>query len=302
MKRLNFTVKVLLVFTATAFLPASLLTLASCANAKNIQAAQGIASSAAVSVQAEKSALDQRVLDWQNRGLGEVASPPWLLSAFRGDWRLFKETWPVSPDKTLFVGTARNVRQNVAMTVADVQMAARLGSRLQQSLLSRAGISMADDGEFSAVNDAATKTQVTLTGLERLTDFWQLVETTDSNKKKTQVYQYYVVYAIDNGILEQLVAKYVFDVVGQLPQDKTKQTIAGMFQEIDYDITMERIKSEVDFTLEVAARANALSNPLSPAEQRAAYRSGDQARIAAANTTGDDTDYVAALALIAQGN
>jgi hypothetical protein len=254
------------------------LALASCGTAG---AVQGAAASAAISGQAERTATEQRILNWKDRSLGEIASPLWLLQAARGDWSQFKATWPVNQDKVLKLGVATNAKRNVAETVADVQYAARLASQLKQNLLARAGISLGSDGEFDAVNDAATKTQVTIAGQERLTDFWQEIETVDNTTgKKSIVYNYYVVYASDSAVWDQLVAKYLFDVVGVLPDKKTQATISGMFKEIDEATKNEKPKTEAEFKAELSARQQALAKPLSPAEQRAAYRSGDPAKAA----------------------
>jgi hypothetical protein len=262
---------------------------------------QRAASSAAVSVQAARTADNMVILDWKDRSLGELAAPVWLLSAVRGDWKPFKETWTVAPGKILKLGASNNAMQNTAMTIADVQYAARLANQLKQSVLTRAGISLGSDGEFDAVNDAATKTLVTIAGQERLTDFWQKVELTDSNGKKQTAYNYYVVYACDEAIWDQLVGKYIFDVVGQLPEKKTQQTIAGLFKEIDEATKAEKPLSEEEFRKEVAAREAALERGGVPkAEQRAAYRSGDPVNAAAASTTPADKDYVAALSALSK--
>jgi hypothetical protein len=95
------------------------------------QAAQGIAGSVRASAEAERTATEQRILNWKDRSLGEIASPPWILAAARGDWSLFKATWPVDQDKVLKLGVAINAKQNVAMTIADVQYAARLANQLK---------------------------------------------------------------------------------------------------------------------------------------------------------------------------
>jgi hypothetical protein len=240
------------------------------------------------------------VLDWKNRSLGEEAAPAWILAAARGDWRVFKADWPVTPGKILKLGVAQNARQNVAMTIADVQYAARLANQLKQHVLTRAGISLGNDGEFDAVNDAATKTMVALAGQERLTDFWQKVETTGDNGRKMVVYNYYVVYACDESIWDQLVAKYLLDVSGQLPEKKTQQTIAAMFKEIDAATKNEKPQSEAQFKQEITARQDALeSGGMSAAAQREAYRSGDPVKAAAASTTNADKDYIAALSALA---
>jgi hypothetical protein len=287
---------------ANIFLTAAIVVLAlnGCATANK---AQGAASSIRVSAEAERTATEQFILDWKDRSIGEIAAPLWLLPATRGDWGVFKETWKPGDGKILKIGAAQNTNQNVAMTIGDVQYAARLANQLKQTVLTRAAISLGDDGEFDAVNDAATKTLVTIAGQERLTDFWQKIETTDETGRKTTVYNYYVVYACDEGVWDNLVAKYLFDVVGLLPEKKTQQTMSALFREIDQATKNEKAKSAEEFKAELAAQQAALkAGGMSPAEQRAAYQSGDPVKTAAASATPADTNYIAALALMAGNN
>ncbi|MDR1443474.1 MAG: hypothetical protein LBI94_01205 [Treponema sp.] len=242
----------------------------------------------------------QRVLDWKDRGLGEDASPAWLLPAVRGNFSVFKSDWQITGDKVLKVGFARAAALNSAQTIADVQYAARLANQLKQSVLSRAAISLQSDDQFAVAQDAATKTKVDIAGQDRLTDFWQLLETTDSQGRTTRVYVYYVVYACDSDVWSRLVAKYLYDIMDNIPQQEAKQQIAGMFAEIDAETKREQEKSEQVFREEVRAQLNALNAPpQSPADQQAAYLSGDSAKIAAAGVTNADSDYIAALAAIA---
>ncbi|MDR2785585.1 MAG: hypothetical protein LBB83_06695, partial [Treponema sp.] len=253
-----------------------------------------------VSEEALKTADKQRVLDWKDRGLGENASPDWLLPAIRGNFSVFKRDWQITGDKVLKVGVARADRLNAAQTIADVQYAASLARQLRQSVLSKAAISLQSDDQFAAAQDAATKTKVDMAGQDRLTDFWQLLETTDSQGRTTKAYVYYVVYACDSDVWSKLVAKYLYDIVGNVPQQEAKRQIAAMFAEIDADTKSEQEKSEQVFREEVRAQLDALNAPpQSPAEQRAAYRSGDSAKIAAAGVTKADADYIAALAALA---
>jgi hypothetical protein len=264
---------------------------------------ESVRASAVISGQAERTAEEFRIVDWKDRGIGEKASPDWLLAAVRGNWGLFKSEWPVNQDRVLKIGVARHTALNGAQTVADVQYAARLAYQLKQAVLTRAGISLGADMEFDVVNNAATQAHVNVAGQERLTDFWQLVETTGADGRVTRVYNYYVVYACDSAIWDQLAAKYIFDVVGLLPDKKTQQTISGMFNEINDEIKYEREKTDAEFRVELEARERALQEPpKSSAELHAAYRSGDAAAIAAAGTTQADADYVAALSDLAKSS
>jgi hypothetical protein len=258
------------------------------------------AASKAISAQAEREALPAKTIDWSNRGIGEVADPPWILPARRGNWTKFKEEWNIGSEKVLKLGIARNANLNAAQTIADVQYAAQQARQLRERVLSKMGISVRDDGEFDTVQDAATKTKVSIAGQERLTDFWQLREIDEGDGKKSRVYVYYVVYAYDSAVWKKLTAKYLNDIIKQVPETKTQRTIAGMFDELSAD---EQEKSEEEFQAEVKAMEQALLNgPMSAAEIRDAYRSGDPARITAASTTDADADYVAALRLIAEGS
>ena len=256
-------------------------------------------SSEVISARAELTADDYRIVDWKDRSIGEIASPAWLLPAVRGNWTSFKREWPVDSDKVLKIGVARHARLNGAQTIAEVQYAARLGSQLRQSVLSRAAITLGSDGEFDLVNNAATQVNVSIAGQERLTDFWQLVEKTGENGKKVRTYQFWVVYASNSSVWDQIVAKYIFDVVGKLPDTKAQQTIAGMFNDINAEIKYERVKTQAQFDAEIAARQQALRQPMSASEVRNAFQSNDPAVRAAAGTTKTDTDYVASLAVLA---
>jgi hypothetical protein len=254
---------------------------------------------AQASAEAIQTADRGRVRDWANRGLGEEASPAWLLPAVRGNWTIFKQDWQIRDDKVLKVGVSRAPALNAAMVIADVQYAARLANQLKQSVITKAAITLGSDDQFSVVNDAATKTIVDIAGQERLTDFWQLYETVDGNGKTTTSYNYYVVYACDPDVWSKLVAKYLYDLTDKIPDQKAKQTIAGLFAEIDAETRYGREKSEAEFAAEIRAQQAALVTPITPAAQHAAYSSGDSARIAAAGVTAADTDYIAALAALA---
>jgi hypothetical protein len=253
-----------------------------------------------VSEEARRTADRQRILDWKDRGLGEDASPDWLLPMMRNNFSRFKQDWQITGDKVLKVGVAQAPSLNAAQTIADVQYAARLANQLKQSVLSKAAISLQSDDQFATTQDAATKAKVDMAGQDRLTDFWQLLETIDSQGRTTKVYVYYVVYAYDNDMWSKIVAKYLYDIVDNVPQQEAKQKIAAMFAEIDAETKSEREKSEQVFREEVRAQLNALNAPQSTlAEQRAAYQSGDSVKIAAAGVTRADADYIAALAALA---
>jgi hypothetical protein len=248
---------------------------------------------------AEKTASNQKTLDWANRALGEQASPPWLLPAIRKNYSVVKQEWQAGTDKMMRVGISRGQKLNAAQTIADVQFSASLARELKQTTIAKIGNTLQSSDEFSVMNDAAVKAHVTFSGWERVIDHWVLTETIGNDGKKTAVYDYYVLYACDPGVWSQMVAKYLVEVTGNLQDKKAQQTIASLFAEIDAETKREQAKSDIEFAAEIRAQQQAIQKPLSQAEQFAAYRSGDPAKIAAASVTKDDTDYIAALAALA---
>jgi hypothetical protein len=112
---------------------------------------------AAASAEAKKTADQGRVLDWANRGLGEDASPAWLLPAVRGNFKVFNSDWEISADKVLNVGVSRAPALNAAMVIADVQYAARLANQLKQSVITKAAITLGSDDQFTVVKTLQPK-------------------------------------------------------------------------------------------------------------------------------------------------
>jgi hypothetical protein len=271
---------------------AVLLLAASCAGTG------GAVSSAAISAQAARTADNQRIADWKDRSIGEIAAPLWLLPAAKGDWGIFRETWNTDPSTILKLGASQGQNLNAAQTIADVQYAARIANQLKQRVLAKAAISLAQS-EFDVVQDAATKTMVDIAGQNRLTDFWQKLEITDSNGRVTTTYNYYVVYSCAPDVWSQLVAKYLFDITGTLQDTKTQKTMASMFAEIDAETKREQAKTDAQFKAELTAQYAAIETPMTTTTQFEAYKSGDDAQIAAASTTSADKDYIAALSALA---
>jgi hypothetical protein len=165
-----------------------------------------------------------------------------------------------------------------------------------------------------------------LSGYRRVTEFWRQEEVTDANGRKQNRYVAFVFYAFPPDAWDRVVATYLMDIVGRLPDNKTQQTVAAMFEEIKADTRRENEKSEAQWRAEIEAQKQAVENqqrlamaqtPGGVAAARAAgqtaqtrsieeartlrtaIRSGNPAAIAAAAVTASDFDAVAALAAAA---
>jgi hypothetical protein len=269
------------------------------------------------------------IRDWSDRGIGEIENPAWLLSARRGNFNAFKSEFGIDSTDTCRIGTGINVNRNAALIQADVLFAAQLAQELRTTVLTRAGVasdSEIDDGEYAAVRNAALEAKVTVAGFRQVTDFWQQQEVTDADGRKQTRYAAYIIYACAPDVWDKIVATYLFDIVGRLPEKKTQQAVAGMFEELKADTRRETEKTEAEWRAELEAQKQAAENQqrLAMAQTpggvvaakaagdvartqaieegrtlRAAIRSGDPVAIAAAAIGAGDFDAVAALAAAA---
>jgi hypothetical protein len=258
----------------------------------------------------------QVILDWANRSAGEDSRPSWLRSLVKGNAGPFKEDFGISQDHVVRFTVFQNNNRNVAGTVADVQFAAQLANELKRDVLTEMGASLNDAGEFEAVNNAATRTKLTIAGYQRASDFWQEVETKNlETGEEERSYIYYIVYDFAPQVWDQVVAKYLLDVVGQVPDTKAKQKIGSMLNELKADTQSAKDREEEvsdrEWLAEQQARqkaadaiiaknkakeagANAAAAQANAAAIQAAYKSGASEQ-AAASVAAEDTDWVSAL-------
>jgi hypothetical protein len=276
-----------------------------------------------------ESANPMVIRDWSDRGIGEIANPTWLLSARRGNFDAFKSAFGVDPTQICRPGTGINVNRNAALIQADVLFAAQLAQELRTKVLVRAGAasdSEIDEGEYAAVRNAALEAKVTVAGFRQVTDFWQQQEVTGADGRKQVRYAAYIIYACPSDVWDKVVASYLMEIVGQLPEKKTQQAVAGLFEELKADTRREEEKTDAQWRAELEAQRQAAENQqrLAMAQTpggvvaanaagavaqtqaieegrtlRAAVRSGDPVAIAAATISAGDYDAVATLAAAA---
>jgi hypothetical protein len=197
------------------------------------------------------------IIDWANRNLDVPPVPGWLKAAVLGNTNQFRQEYGLGPDRVLKLHQTEAAGRNQAMTIVQVTYAARVANQLKQAVLTRAGVSLQGD-EFETVNNAVTEAKVTLTGLEQAADFWQLIETEDTRTgQKQQRYVYYIMYSIEGRIWDAIVAKYLQEVVGKIPDTKGQQIIGEMFAELKEDTKREQAMSEEQFKAQLQAQRDA---------------------------------------------
>jgi hypothetical protein len=262
------------------------------------------------------------VIDWNNRNLGENAVPQWLNPLIRGNSEAFKSVYSVNPDSRIKYSLARRANRDEARVQAGLLFAAQIANELKQYVMTGAAQTL-DEGQIDIIEEITTATKVNITGTERVTDFWQLVETEDpASGANSREYIYYVVWAMPQATWTALTRKYVNDVIGKIPDRAVQTNVANAYADIAAAANREIEMSDAEFQqrlrLQAQAAKDAQEREMAKINQQtiqnqamaqtaqeqvraeararyAAYKYGDAATAAAASVTASDFDWISAL-------
>jgi urease beta subunit len=269
----------------------------------------------------EISAMKSTIRDWSNRTVGEDSIPSWLKPLLRGDSAAVRQAYGITnPTNRVKYSTAKRQNLDEAQVLAGNIFAQRIAFELKQYVVA-ATANRLDQGQQDIVEEITTVTKINITGNERVADFWHLVETEDpSSGMKIREYVCYVVWSMRDDIWQQLVRKYVNDIIGKIPDRAVQVQVANAFDEINaasqredqmgeaefkqrIDLQYQAAKDAQELKLAVnASSADVAKTQLEEASRarRAAYRSGNPDVAAAASTTADDIDWISALSTATQ--
>jgi uncharacterized protein YceK len=221
------------------------------------------------------------VRDWQGRSLNEPAIPVWLGPATRGDYTLYQSAFKINTGSEIYrnsEATGADVR--AATMRADLAYSRKIARELQQSI----NVYAAESARAGNMNEAtaqaiqertSTETHVDITGHQKKTEFWQLLETEDiSSGQMTKNYIAYQIYAINPNVWTQTTAKYIREVIGELPRELSleAQEVNDMMIAMINDARFPKVLSQEQAKVQVDAQKKMVDAQISliPAEQRAA--------------------------------
>jgi hypothetical protein len=252
------------------------------------------------------------ILDWGNRNLGEDPVPLWLKPLIKGNGGPVKSEFGVDSGARVKYSIAQRPNRDEARVQAGLLFAAQIANELKTYVMTAAAQTL-NEGQIDIIEEITTATKVSITGSERVADFWQLVETEDpAARVKNQEYIYYVVWAMPQDIWTTLTRKYVNDVIGAIPDREVQTNVARAYGDIqaaaDRETEMTDAAFQQKLRLQEQAAKDAQAREMARINQGAAqvqagryaaYRSGDPGTAAAAATTAGDVDWIAALSAAA---
>jgi hypothetical protein len=243
------------------------------------------------------------VIDWSSRSLGEAAVPLWLKPLIKGNAGPVKTEFGVAPDSRVKFSLAQRANRDEARVQAGLLFAAQIANELKTYVMTAAAQTL-DEGQIDIIEEITTAAKVTITGTERVADFWQLVETEDPvTNIASREYVYYVVWAMPQATWTALTRKYVNDVIGQIPDRAVQVNVASAYGDIQAAANRENELADAEFRQKLRMQEQAardareremITQPARAEARYAAYKSGDTAAAAAA-VTAADVDWISAL-------
>ncbi len=177
------------------------------------------------------------VVDWTDRTLGEQAAPQWLKNIRRGNGDTFKEQWGIDSSRVVKVSMATGKTEATAQALSRASFAYTQAAELNQKVIGRVGQGLNDLGQLEALYVAASETKADMTGLREETGFYQKVRTTKAGtKEQIEQYLYFTVYSMDKATWDNLIRKYLMDIMGNAGlETETQKKVGALFSEMKDD-------------------------------------------------------------------
>lgn len=193
-----------------------------------------------VTVKADNS----RIVDWSDRTMGESSTPSWMQMLLRKDYNGYMEEFGIENGiirELKFLHGTKDLRG--AQARANLEYGRSLALELNQSINVYLSESLTSGNINQATRDAIgerTKQQASaqITGHQVHREFWQEIEEDDPRTGKTsRHFLLWRVYVINADAWAATTAKYIKEVIGDLPRNMTleEQDVQDMLNKMMYD-------------------------------------------------------------------
>lgn len=237
-------------FIAIAYLTCLTLIFASCSSIKN----HGM----------DVNPDDKSIVDWDGRNYDYPAKPEWLKQINNPKSEKIKKEFGIDKSYIIKYGIGSGKTEEAAKTSSRLSYNAIRAEELRTEVVSEASKIV----NAEATGSIAMKAPVVLTGHELVTQFWQEVETYNSEEDvKTRKIICYSLYKISEDNWKKTLKEYFKTVIAQIPDSAAQKELASKITNV-YENTTREIPEE-EFTESVNAKINAIEtgtpNSASPA-------------------------------------
>ena len=201
------------------------------------------------------------IVDWADRTLDGPAKPDWLKKLVLGNSDVFKKDFGIDKSYIIKYSVASGKTKDLAKAASRVNYNAMRAEELRTKVVSEAAATLNDEGLTDATANAAMLAKVDLSGHELVTQFWQEVETYDSeNDTKTKEVICYSVYKITKENWLETLKNYMKAVLPSLPDSDAQKKMASTIASLYENTTTEVEKTESATLSEINAKLDAIEN------------------------------------------
>lgn len=220
------------------------------------------------------------IRDWTARSLGGAAIPDWLGPAFLGDYKMYKKNFDIGDEYVVRVSPVSAADVRGAQLRADIGYARQIAKELQQSATNFVADRTRSGAIDKATGEAAeevlqAQSSVEITGHEKRTEFWQIVDEEDAlTGKMTRKCLMYQVYVIPANTWALTTATYLKKVLADFPEELSRDEqfvsdlMMQMLENARHPTVMTQKQKELE--LELSNEMMKAQIDLAPAEQKAA--------------------------------
>jgi hypothetical protein len=132
-----------------------------------------------VEAKAEKSTI----LDWSGRTFGQEPRPDWLKPlVINGNAEAARLAFGLPSNPQVKAVPSQRANREEARVLSELMFSRQAAVELRQYVRA-AGADNMDEGQLAIVAETTAVAEVTITGTQRVADFWQLVETENPGTK-----------------------------------------------------------------------------------------------------------------------
>lgn len=156
---------------------------------------------------------EPQIIDWQDKALGQVEKPTWVMQLKWGNDRPFKDAFGVEYTRVCRLGAGNSVMLEQAKELSRLDAASKIARELRQSITAKVASEL-DDEQLAIVNNAMIGAKVSISGLREEESHWWLVRRYDEKSGKFyNEYEYFTAFSMPKEVWDEAAKSYLLGVM-----------------------------------------------------------------------------------------
>ena len=161
----------------------------------------------------QSNAKEPQIIDWQDKALGQVEKPTWVMQLKWGNDRPFKDAFGVEYTRVCRLGAGNSVMLEQAKELSRLDAASKIARELRQAITAKVANEL-DDEQLAIVNNAMIGAKVNISGLREEESHWWLVRRYDEKSGKYyNEYEYFTAFSMPKDVWNETAKSYLLSVM-----------------------------------------------------------------------------------------